>query len=263
MRQRQGTEAARATARRRRSRSTAARRGGLLGPGLLPGRRRSRPVAVSPGRRTVAAHPPRDFAGGGASRRSRPRGRSPPGRSTRRRPRAAEPAEGVGRVAPGGLALDLARGPPGERGLAGEDLAEDRAQPEDVGPLVERRPRRGPARGPCRRACRARSRPARRSPSEPLRAVWITVSLVVGWPASASSAAPPSAQDLGQAPVHHLDLAERADHDVRGLQVAVDHAAGVGIGHRLADLLEDREEPGQVVGRGSALGEERRPGSGP
>ena len=53
-------------------------------------------------------------------------------------------------------------------------------------------------------------------------------------------------QDLGQAPVHHLDLAEAADHHVRRLQVAVDHPAGVGVGHRLGDRLEDREEPGQV-----------------
>ncbi len=30
-------------------------------------------------------------------------------------------------------------------------------------------------------------------------------------------------QDLGQAPVHHLHLAEAAHHDVRRLQVAVDH----------------------------------------
>ena len=33
-----------------------------------------------------------------------------------------------------------------------------------------------------------------------------------------------------QPPVHDLDLAERADHDVRRLQVAVDHAARVGVG---------------------------------
>ena len=70
-------------------------------------------------------------------------------------------------------------------------------------------------------------------------------------------------QDLGQAPVHDLDLAEAADHDVRRLQVAVDHAAGVGVGHRLADLLEDRQEAGQVVaGVGAGL-QQLRPGCGP
>ena len=56
-------------------------------------------------------------------------------------------------------------------------------------------------------------------------------------------------QDLGQAPVHHLHLAERAHHHVRRFQVAVDHAPGVGVGHRLGDGLEDRQEPRQLGGR--------------
>jgi hypothetical protein len=68
-------------------------------------------------------------------------------------------------------------------------------------------------------------------------------------------------QDLGQAPVHHLDLAEAAHHDVGGLQVAVDHPLRVGIGHRLGDLLEDPQEPGQVVGRRRALGQQGREGA--
>ena len=38
----------------------------------------------------------------------------------------------------------------------------------------------------------------------------------------------------------------------------MDHAAGMGVGHRLADGLEDREEPRQVVRRGWALREQRR-----
>ena len=86
------------------------------------------------------------------------------------------------------------------------------------------------------------------SASEPLPTVWITLIpgggcglLLVG------DSAP--GEDLGQAPIHHLDLAEAAHHDVRRLQVAVDHAAGVRVRHRLADLLEDRQEAGQAVGR--------------
>ena len=57
-------------------------------------------------------------------------------------------------------------------------------------------------------------------------------------------------EHFSQAPVHHLDLAEAAHHHVRRLQVAMDHAARMGIGHRLRDGGEDREESGQVVGRG-------------
>ena len=140
---------------------------------------------------------------------------------------------------------------PGERRLAGEDLAEDRAQARRRRPARRPgRPRRGPARGPCRpgvprtdaglRQVRVRAAPRRGDHASPRRG---------SLPAVASSATPPSRQDLGQAPVHHLDLAEAADHHVRRLQVAVDHAAGVGVGHRLADRLEDRQEPGQVVGR--------------
>ncbi len=39
----------------------------------------------------------------------------------------------------------------------------------------------------------------------------------------------------------------------------MDHAAGVGVSHRLAHRLEDRQEPGRV-GLGPAVGEERRQG---
>ncbi len=63
-------------------------------------------------------------------------------------------------------------------------------------------------------------------------------------------------QHLGQAPVHHLDLAEAPDHDVRRLQVAVDHAPSVRIGHRLADRLEDPHQPRQAVGRAGARGQQ-------
>ena len=95
-------------------------------------------------------------------------------------------------------------------------------------------------RGPCTRAsqhragCGRRRCPSGCAPSERR--------LVVGLAAAASSPAPPG-QDLGQAPVHHLHLAERADHHVRGLQVAVDHASGVGVGNRLADCSKIGQKP--------------------
>ncbi len=47
---------------------------------------------------------------------------------------------------------------------------------------------------------------------------------------------------LGQAPVEHVDLAEVAEHDVGGLEIAVEHAARVGEIHRQADGGEGGEE---------------------
>src|SRR5258708_6113816 len=52
-------------------------------------------------------------------------------------PTGVEPAEGVGQVPSCGLAVNLTHGPTGECRPAGQDLAEDRAQRENVGPLVE------------------------------------------------------------------------------------------------------------------------------
>ncbi len=63
-------------------------------------------------------------------------------------------------------------------------------------------------------------------------------------------------EDLGQAPIHHLDLAEGPDHDVRRLDVAVDHPARVGVGDGLRDRLEDRQHPGQAVAGILASGQE-------
>jgi hypothetical protein len=54
---------------------------------------------------------------------------------------------------------------------------------------------------------------------------------------------------LGQSPVHHLNFAECAHHNIGRLQIAVNHAAAMGIRHCLADLLEDFQEARQVVCR--------------
>ena len=53
-------------------------------------------------------------------------------------------------------------------------------------------------------------------------------------------ASPP--KDLGKAPVHDLHLTVAAHQHVRGFQVAMDHAPGVRVRHRLADLLEDLQQ---------------------
>jgi hypothetical protein len=55
--------------------------------------------------------------------------------------------------------------------------------------------------------------------------------------------------DLREAPVHDEHLAEVADHDVRGLEVAVDHAAGVSVGHPVANLEEDLKKFGKGESR--------------
>ncbi len=46
-----------------------------------------------------------------------------------------------------------------------------------------------------------------------------------------------------QAPVHHQDLAELADHEVLGLEVAMDDPAAVGVADGLADARERVHEP--------------------
>ena len=54
-----------------------------------------------------------------------------------------------------------------------------------------------------------------------------------------------SADDLGQAPVDDQRLAVLAEHDVARLQVAVQHAAAVGVGDRVADVEEPPQQPPQ------------------
>jgi hypothetical protein len=53
------------------------------------------------------------------------------------------------------------------------------------------------------------------------------------------------------------DLSERADHDVARFQIAVDDAARVREGDRLADLAKDREAIGQSRSRRGKLVEPR------
>ena len=143
---------------------------------------------------------------------------------------------------------------PREGRRAGEDLAEDRAQGEDVGPLVDQVDLAPGLLGGhvARRAqhragvgqVRVRAAPRRRD--QRLLGRLLAGPRIIGDTAAR--------QDLGQAPVHHLDLAEAADHHVRRLQVAMDHAAGVGVGHRLAmaakiDRNRGRSSAGSRAGR--------------
>ena len=68
----------------------------------------------------------------------------------------------------------------------------------------------------------------------------------------------PFGQDLGQPPVHHLDLAEGPHHDVGRLEVAVDHPLGVGIRHRLRHLQGDGQQAGPIGRRVGPFAEDRR-----
>ena len=85
--------------------------------------------------RAPAPRPRRRRAGGPPARGARQSFAS--ATSSASAPQPSSRAERVGQVAPRRLALDLARRPARERRLARQDLAEDRAQGEDVGPLVD------------------------------------------------------------------------------------------------------------------------------
>ena len=113
---------------------------------------------------------------------------------------AVEPSQGIGRVAVGCLAEDLGGIMSREGRRTCEDLAEDRAQGEDVGPRVdpdESRPRL--LGGHVARRAHDRAAAGRVSRPEPLPAVVIRGSPRAAlWPALASSAAPPLGRTLAR-----------------------------------------------------------------
>ena len=90
------------------------------------------------------------------------------------------------------------------------------------------RARRAPARAPCSRACRS---PTPASASRAVAAARAT---------SAKSSR--LADDLRDAPVEHVDLAEVAEHDVGRLEIAVDDAARVRELDREADVDERAQQ---------------------
>ena len=177
---------------------------------------------------------------------------------------AVEPRGGIGQIAVGRLAADFLARSTQIRRLAREDLAQDRAQAEDVGATVEVG---DVAAGLLGRHVRRRAQDR--------------AGLGVGAEAAVRAGAPrgandrflrllmrpagaffimntPLGQHLGQPPVHHLDLAERPDHDVRRLEVAVNDSLGVGIRHRLRHLQSDAQQA-RTIGRWvGSLAENRR-----
>ncbi len=65
-------------------------------------------------------------------------------------------------------------------------------------------------------------------------------------------------EHLREAPIRDLHLAERADENVGGLQVSVYDAARVGVGHGVANLLEDAQEADAILGGLHAIFEQAR-----
>ena len=68
------------------------------------------------------------------------------------------------------------------------------------------------------------------------------------------------AEDLGDPPVDDQGLAERAEHDVRGLEVAVDDPPAVGVGDRVAGVDDAPQQP--VEEHAAAVAEVRRAAGG-
>ena len=206
-----------------RARSSAAARSPATACGHLP--RVGRPVRRARGQAALAqGHqlraPPRSRPAGRSSPRTSPRGRQHPVAS------AVSPTNG---------------------GRPGQDRRQDRPQPEHVAAARPPcRPPRPPARAACTPACPARCPACVKGPARPAAAPTTVPARGRPLRVVVRPSGGPVAEHLGQPPVHDLHLAERPDHDVGRLQVAVDHAVGVGVGHRLADLLEDRHEPAAV-----------------
>ena len=174
-----------------------------------------------------------------------------------------EACKRIRKVGPLRLAVQLRTAFAHERRLAGEDLAEDRAKGEDVRPLVERVERARACSGAMYDGVPSTD-PGRDSiAADPLRKVQTAGRVAAGKDRLLLVGHTTLVEHLRQTPVHDLHLAEAADHDVRRLQVPVDHAPSMGVGHGLTDLLEDREEAHPVLVGTSARREQRRQSSAP
>jgi hypothetical protein len=170
-------------------------------------------------------------------------------------PTGIQPAPGPTDISAGRHVADIASRSSGVRRFPGENLAEDGAQSKHVDTFVE--PvglSAGLFRGHVGGCTQHRPGPrgiGRTAVTDRQHGVVKTTPLC----GSIGCAGCP--QNFGQAPIHDLYLAEAADHDVARLQVAVDYAPRMGIGHGLANLLEDAQEMRPVLVRLRALRQER------
>jgi hypothetical protein len=155
--------------------------------------------------------------------------------------------------------------------LAREDLGQDRSEGEDVGAAVQVLALRLLGRDVAERA--EHGALAREPGVDALR---VPRPGLLGEETPARSGV--ALEDPRDPPVHDEDLAERSEHDVRGLEVAVDDAAAVSVGDGLAHLderseklvdgrplrlvPEDRAEraPGDVAHQDERLAARRPPG---
>ena len=116
------------------------------------------------------------------------------------------------------------------RGASGHELVQDRAQEVDVGP--------GP--DPRALAVRQLGRHVGRRPAGGLQ----------GGPVGDRGLFAGLTHVDREAPVHHEDLTELAEHHILGLEVVVDDEAAVGEGDGVADLDQDPEVILEAVGLG-------------
>ena len=161
-----------------------------------------------------------------------------------------QPGEGVGGVRLEGLLVNLPPVDSAVRRPPRENLAQDAAEAEHIDPpidpvdfpagLFRREVRRGSEHRPHQRPGPGRIDRQGAAPPAPVRRVRARR---VGRDREERVGL---AQHLRQPPVHDLDHPERPDHDVRRLEVAVNHPLAVRVGDGLANLEEDGEEVGQV-----------------
>ncbi len=144
-----------------------------------------------------------------------------------------------------------------ERRLERENLVENRPQPVDIGPVIQLVCLPGSLLGRYVRR-RAHDRPVERQ-QRAARPLGDPAPPKIERARSCGRIGVP--RHLGQAPVHHLHLAELPDHQVGRLEVSMDHTPAMGKRQGVADLAEDAQQLDQRLAPGSVL-VDRQPSAG-
>ena len=174
---------------------------------------------------------------------------SAPRSTARARGPRARASQGLGRRR--GWPRASPPGSPAERRRPRGHLVEDRSERELVGAVVEGQPARLLGRHVAHRA-RARCPPRVCGEGDS--------GQVAGGRSNGCSCPSAVAAQLDEAEVEDLHEAVVGDHDVLGLQVAVDDAGGVGLGQAVRDLARDVQRrrrpsgrPGEIVAQAAAV----------